>query len=121
MTWTIADVTLSSRFILGTARYPSPELLIEAINAAGAEVVTLSLRRQIPGGKGQPNAFWDLLRGTGRRFLPNTAGCHRAHEAVVTAQMAREFFDTNWVKLEVIGDDYNLQPDPFRLLAKCRG
>ncbi|MEO6260483.1 MAG: thiazole synthase [Thermoanaerobaculia bacterium] len=113
MTWTLADVPLSSRFILGTAGYPSPQILVEAIEAAEAEVVTVSLRRQVAGRDGQPNAFWDLLRGAGRRFLPNTAGCHRAHEALVTAQMAREVFETHWIKLEVTGDDYNLQPDPF--------
>ena len=113
MTWTIADVTLSSRFILGTAGYPSPEVLIDAIQAAGAEVVTVSLRRQSAGAHAQPNPFWDLLRAAGCRFLPNTAGCHRAHEAVITAQMAREVFETHWIKVEVTGDDYNLQPDPF--------
>ena len=113
MTWTIAGVPLSSRFILGTARYPSPETVIAAIHAAGAEVVTVSLRRQLAADPAQANAFWELLRSTGCRFLPNTAGCYRADEAVVTARIAREVFETTWIKLEVIGDDYNLQPDPF--------
>lgn len=116
MTWTIGDAILSSRFFLGTAGYPSPEILMAAIDAAGVDVITVSLRRQMAGDQKQSNAFWDLLRSTGRRFLPNTAGCHRAPEAVTTAKMAREVFETSWIKLEVIGDDYNLQPDPFQTL-----
>ena len=117
MSWTIGDVTLQSRFFLGTAGYPSPEIVIEAIGASGADVVTVSLRRQVAGAASRDNAFWELLRRTGRRFLPNTAGCHRAREAVMTAQMARQVFETHWIKLEVIGDDYNLQPDPFETVA----
>lgn len=117
MSWTIGNVTLESRFFLGTAGYPSPQTLIAAIDAAQADVVTVSLRRQVAGAGPGDNTFWDLLRRSGRRFLPNTAGCHRAREAVVTAQMARQVFETNWIKLEVIGDDYNLQPDPFETLA----
>lgn len=116
MSWTIGDVALESRFFLGTAGYPSPETLVSAIEAAAVDVVTVSLRRQVAGG-GSGEAFWDLLRRTGRHFLPNTAGCHRAAEAVTTAQMARQVFGTNWIKLEVIGDDYNLQPDPFETVA----
>lgn len=108
--WTLADATLESRLLLGTAQYPSPETMREAILASGAEVVTISLRRQNPatGGGAQ---FWDLIRSLPVRVLPNTAGCHSAREAVTTAQMARELFETNWVKLEIIGDDYTLQPD----------
>jgi thiazole synthase len=117
MSWTIGGVTLESRFFLGTAGYPSPEVLIAAIEAAAVDVVTVSLRRQVAGGGAHHNTFWELLRRTGRRFLPNTAGCHRAKEAIVTAQMARQVFETNWIKLEVIGDDYNLQPDPFETVA----
>jgi thiazole synthase len=117
MSWKIGNVTLQSRFLLGTAGYPSPKILIAAIEAAEVEVVTVSLRRQVAGGGSGQNTFWELLRRTGRRFLPNTAGCHRAREAVVTAQMARQIFETNWIKLEVIGDDYNLQPDPFETVA----
>lgn len=125
MTWTVGDIALESRFFLGTAGYPSPETLVSAIEAAAVDVVTVSLRRQVAGASGgtrtagvppAENTFWDLLRRTGKRFLPNTAGCHRAREAVVIAQMAREVFETNWIKLEVIGDDYNLQPDPFETL-----
>jgi len=117
VSWTIGDLTLESRFFLGTAGYPSPETLVSAIGASAVDVVTVSLRRQVAGGGSSHNMFWDLLRHTGRRFLPNTAGCHRAREAVLTAQMARQVFGTNWIKLEVIGDDYNLQPDPFETVT----
>jgi len=117
MSWTIGDVKLESRLVLGTAGYPSPEVLLAAIEAAQVDVVTLSLRRQVAGSGAGANTFWNLLRRSGRRFLPNTAGCHRAHEAVITAQIAREMFETNWIKLEVIGDDYNLQPDPFETVV----
>src|SRR5262249_14661599 len=80
----------------------------------------VSLRRQVVGPAPGENTFWNLIRRTGRRFLPNTAGCHRAREAVVTAQMARQIFETNWIKLEVIGDDYNLQPDPFETVGAAQ-
>lgn len=116
MSWKVADAELSSRFLLGTAGYPSPDILMAAIEAAEADVITVSLRRQSSGEQNGGNAFWDLLRSTGRRFLPNTAGCHRAREAVLTAQVARQLFETNWIKLEVTGDDYNLQPDPYETL-----
>src|SRR5476651_652668 len=112
-------VDLSSRLLLGTARYPSPAVLGEAIKASGAEVVTVSLRRESgPGRAGQ--AFWSLVQETGVRVLPNTAGCHTVKEAVTTAHMARELFDTTWIKLEVIRDDETLQPDIFGLVEAAR-
>ncbi|WP_353474390.1 thiazole synthase [Salipiger sp. H15] len=107
---------LSSRLMLGTAQYPSPAVLGEAVAASGAEVITVSLRREGAEGAG----FRDLLRATGCRILPNTAGCHSAREAVTTAQMAREIFGTNWIKLEVIGHADTLQPDPFALVEAAR-
>ncbi len=113
--WNIADKSLKSRLFIGTALYPSPQIMQDAIRASGAGVITVSLRRQSPQQKGGLQ-FWDLIRDLGCELLPNTAGCHSAAEAVTTAQMARELFGTNWVKLEVIGDDYNLQPDPFGLV-----
>jgi thiazole synthase len=73
------------------------------------------LRRESAAGQGQK--FWSIIKGLNIPVLPNTAGCHSAEEAVTTAQMAREVFETNWIKLEVIGDDYTLQPDPFGLLT----
>jgi len=105
----------SSRLLLGTARYPSPTIMQEAIRASGAEVVTVSLRRESAGGR-IGNAFWDLIRELNVMVLPNTAGCHTVQEAVTTAQLARELFGTPWVKLEVIGDDETLQPDPIGLV-----
>lgn len=110
---------LASRLLLGTARYPSPAILTEAIRAAGAEVVTVSLRREAAGERaGQ--GFWSIIRGLNVRVLPNTAGCHTVKEAVTTAHMAREVFATPWVKLEVIGEDDTLQPDVFALTEAAR-
>lgn len=116
---TIGNVQLNSRLFIGTALYPSPESMLACIKASGAEVVTVSLRRQTPDQKSGAQ-FWQLIQGTGCKVLPNTAGCKTVKEAVTTAQMAREIFATNWIKLEVIGDDYNLQPDPFGLLEATR-
>lgn len=113
------DVDLSSRLLLGTAQYPSPQVLTDAIAASGCEVITVSLRRETANGGG-PNGFWSLLQATGARILPNTAGCHSAREAITTAQMAREVFGTNWIKLEVIGNADTLQPDPFALVEAAR-
>ncbi len=112
-------VELSSRLLLGTARYPSPAILAAAIKASRAEVLTVSLRREAgPERAGQ--SFWTLIRETGLRVLPNTAGCHTVKEAVTTAHMARELFDTRWIKLEVIRDDETLQPDVFGLVEAAR-
>lgn len=113
--WQLADRPISSRFFIGTALYPSPQIMREAIIASGSEVVTVSLRRQNPSA-GEQNVFWQELKSLNVNLLPNTAGCHSVKEAITTAQMARELFDTNWIKLEVIGDEYTLQPDPFGLL-----
>jgi thiazole synthase len=110
---------LSSRLLLGTARYPSPKILAEAIKASAAEVVTVSLRREAGAERGG-QSFWSFIRGLGVRVLPNTAGCHTVKEAVTTAHMARELFDTPWIKLEVIRDDETLQPDVFGLVEAAR-
>ncbi|WP_096085278.1 thiazole synthase [Agaribacterium haliotis] len=117
--WTLADKTIKSRLLIGTALYPSPQIMVDAINASGAEVLTVSLRRQNPE-QGGGQEFWNYLKELNLNILPNTAGCHSVKEAVTTAQMARELFNTNWLKLEVIGDDYNLQPDPFALLEASK-
>ena len=111
----IADTELQSRFFLGTAGYPSPQVLQQAIAASGAQVVTVGLKRQLAQGSG-PNDFYALIREAGARLLPNTAGCRSAREAITLAHMARELFGTHWIKLEVVGDEYTLQPDPFELL-----
>lgn len=112
-------VELESRLMLGTARYPSPAVLADAVRSSGAEVVTVSLRRE-SGGERAGQAFWSLIASLGVRVLPNTAGCRTVKEAVTTAQMAREVFGTPWIKLEVIGDDDTLQPDVFGLVEAAR-
>ena len=117
--WKLADKTLSSRLLLGTAQYPSLQIMQNAIIASEANIVTVSLRRQlstVSGGK----SFWDYIKSLNCHILPNTAGCRNVNDAVTTAEMAREIFETNWIKLEVIGDDYNLQPDPFALVDAAK-
>lgn len=114
----IYDTKINSRLLVGTAQYPSPAVLVDAINSCRCEIVTVSLRRENADGSG--TGFWDTLRQTGTRILPNTAGCHSVQEAVTTAQMARELFRTNWIKLEVIGHADNLQPDVFGLVEAAR-
>lgn len=108
-----------SRLLLGTAQYPSPAILADAVKASGAEIVTVSLRRESSGLRAGQD-FWSLVQGLGLKVLPNTAGCHSAREAVTTAQMAREVFGTDWVKLEVIGEGDTLQPDVFGLVEAAR-
>ncbi len=110
------DIAVESRFLLGTAGYSSPEILGQAVKASGTGIITVSLRRE--GGAG--GAFRDLLTGLNTRVLPNTAGCHTVKEAVTTAHMARELFNTRWIKLEVIGHADTLQPDPFGLVEAAR-
>jgi thiazole synthase len=95
----------------------------EAVKASGAAIVTVSLRREMAragggrsGGQHMGQRFFDLIKGLGVRVLPNTAGCRTPKEAIATAQMARELFGTDWIKLEVIGNDDTLQPDLFGLV-----
>jgi thiazole synthase len=108
--------SFSTHILLGTARYESPKILVEAINAADPAMVTVALRKQIQGGLTAGQSFWEILRNTKRSLLPNTARCYTVKEAVNTALMARELFETDFLKLEVIGDDQTLQPDPFGLV-----
>jgi thiazole synthase len=112
-------VELSSRLMVGTARFPSPAILSQAIRVSGAEVATVSLRRE-SGADRAGQAFWSIIRELGIRVLPNTAGCRSVKEAVTTAHMAREVFGTKWLKLEVIGEDDTLQPDVFGLVEAAR-
>jgi thiazole synthase len=107
---------IASPLMLGTAQYPSPAVLAQAFQRSGAGIATVSLRREAGGGQD----FWALVQSLGVRLLPNTAGCHSVREAVTTAQMARELFDTDWIKLEVIGNPDTLQPDPFGLVEAAR-
>jgi thiazole synthase len=113
---TLYGQSFTSRLLLGTARYDSPAVLAEAIRAADPALLTVSVRRQFSASKDSGQSFWSLLRETQRTILPNTAGCLTAREAVRTACIARELFQTKLVKLEVIGDEVNLQPDAFGLV-----
>ena len=113
--------TFDSRLLLGTSRYPSPAVLEAAVRLAQPAMLTASLRRQNLGAQvtaepANTNQFWAQLQNLQVPVLPNTAGCHSAQEAITTAQMAREVFATPWIKLELIGDDYTLQPDTLNLV-----
>jgi thiazole synthase len=116
--WRLAGRELRSRHLLGTARYPSRETLLACLDASGTEVVTVALRRVDVDAGGEN--LYDLLRERGYAILPNTAGCHTARDAVLTAELAREALGTDWVKLEVIADDETLLPDVEALLAAAR-
>lgn len=115
----IGDAVLGSRFFLGSAGYPSPQVLHDALRAAQTQVVTVGLKRTLhaAGDNGFIHLLQEALRANGARLLPNTAGCRSAREAVQLSHMARELYGTPWVKLEVTGDDHTLQPDPFELLS----
>jgi thiazole synthase len=112
----IAGVTLGSRLFLGTAGYPNQRIMADAVVASGAEVVTMSIRRISLDRRGSDTI--NLLKRY--RFLPNTAGCETARDAVLTAELAREALDTNWIKVEVIGDRETLYPDVAELLDATR-
>jgi len=107
--------TFSSRLLLGTSRYPSPRVMQQALRIAQPAMVTASLRRQGAVSAEASNGFWELLKEVAIPVLPNTAGCHSIQEVITTAEMAREVFETDWIKLELIGDDYTLQPDTLHL------
>ena len=110
----IAGERFSSRLIMGTGGAPSLDILERALEASGTEIVTVALRRLDPAGA---SSFLDVVARSGRRILPNTAGCFTAHDAVTTARLAREAFETNWIKLEVIADEDTLLPDGAELLV----
>ena len=113
--FTVAGASLSSRLFLGTSHYPSPQVLSDAVASSGTQVLTVGLRRLQPE-SGGGNSFWQRVQAMKTHILPNTAGCHTAQEAITLALMAREIFGTTWIKLEVIGDDYTLQPDTHATL-----
>lgn len=114
----IAGRQLGSRLISGTGGFASMELMAQALKASGSEIATVALRRIDPPktGSGQRGSLVDVLAKAGVEVLPNTAGCHTARDAVLTAKLAREAFETDWVKLEVIGDQDTLMPDAPELL-----
>ncbi|HMJ03882.1 MAG TPA: thiazole synthase [Conexibacter sp.] len=109
----IADRTFRSRLLLGTGGFRSLDEMGAAVAASGSELVTVALRRVDPQ---QQGSIMDALSDAGVAVLPNTAGCYTARDAITTAQLAREAFETNWIKLEVIGDDRTLLPDAPELL-----
>ncbi len=113
--WQLYGKAFNSRLLVGTALYPSPQVMQDSIRASGTEIVTVSLRRQSPE-SGGGSSMWEFIKELGCAVLPNTAGCRTVKEAVTLAQMSREIFQTPWIKLEVVGDDYNLQPDPVATL-----
>ncbi len=110
----IAGRTLRSRLILGSGGFANHEVLTEALAASGAEICTVALRRLDPSARG---SILDVLDAADVEVLPNTAGCFTARDAIVTAQLAREAFGTNWIKLEVIGEDRSLLPDAVELVS----
>jgi thiazole synthase len=118
-TWQIGGKTLSSRLLIGSALYPSPANMEDAIKVSQSQIVTVALRRQSTGDD-KSGDFWNIIKSLNIEVLPNTAGSHSAKEAITTAMMAREVFNTNWIKLEVIGDQYNLQPDPFETVKAAK-
>jgi thiazole synthase len=107
--------SFASRLLLGTSRYPSPETMLAAIAAAGAEIVTVSVRRMNLAEK--RSTFLEALKAY--RLLPNTAGCRTARDAVFTAELAREALETAWVKVEVVADELTLMPDGLELVKAC--
>jgi thiazole synthase len=108
--WTVGGRVLHSRLLLGTSRYPDLQTLLDAIDASGSEVVTVAIRR-IDLNDETGEGLLDLIAERPLTLLPNTAGCQTAKDAVLTAQLAREALQTDWIKLEVIGDDRTLFPD----------
>src|ERR1700755_2613439 len=109
----IGGATLQSRLLLGTGGFRSLDALAAALEVSGSELVTVALRRIEPSQRG---SIVDVLDRAGVRLLPNTAGCFTARDAVLTAKLAREAFETDWVKLEVVGDERTLLPDAPALL-----
>ena len=117
--WKLGSLHLGSRLLLGSARYPSTQTLLEALRAAGTELVTVGIRRVNPSAAGGENLY-TLLQENGFTVLPNTAGCFTVRDAVLTAQLAREALGTTMLKLEVIGDEDTLLPDVTGLLEAAR-
>ncbi len=111
----IAGKEFTSRLIVGSARFPNPQVMLDALEASGTEIVTVAIRRLNLNDRSEENIL-SLINRAKYFVLPNTAGCYTAKEAVLTAHLAREALGTNWVKLEVIGDDETLFPDVLELL-----
>jgi thiazole synthase len=118
-TWKIGDREFTSRLLVGTAKYPSPAIMEQAIVASGAEIVTVAIRRMDPA-KPEHSYVYDFIKRQGLTILPNTAACYSVKDAVLTAQLGREALETNLVKLEVIGDEKTLFPDNEGLLEAAK-
>ena len=118
--WELAGLTLTSRLLLGTSRYPSTQVLLDALDASGTQFVTVALRRVDPNIGDDGESLYDLLTARGLHLLPNTAGCFTAKEAVLIAELGREALGTSRVKLEVIADEETLLPDVEELLVAAR-
>lgn len=115
--WILGGRTFTSRLLMGTASYPNPDLMMRALAAGQAEIVTVSIRKFDL--QHQEHTFLSHPFFQGVQWLPNTSGCYTAAEAVFTAELAREAVETNWIKVEVIGDERTLLPDPVELLKAC--
>lgn len=115
--WQVAGLSLRSRLLLGTARYPSRQVLLDALEVSGTQLVTVALRRVSPGTE---DNLYDVLKERGLHLLPNTAGCYSTRDALLTAELAREALGTNLIKLEVIADEETLLPDTEQLLLAAR-
>jgi thiazole synthase len=118
-TWKVGTREFTSRLLVGTAKYPSPAVMEEAIAASGAEIVTVAIRRMDPA-KPEHSYVYDFIKRMGLTILPNTAACYTAKEAILTAQLAREALETDLIKLEVIGDPDTLFPDNEGLLEAAK-
>lgn len=123
---TIYDQSFDSRLLIGSALYPSLAVMSEAVEQSGSQIITLSLRRQSLSNSNHSqssssdNAFWQHIQKLGLTLLPNTAGCQTPKEVFNIAQMSREVFATDWIKLELIGDEFSLQPDTIQLVGTAK-
>ena len=117
--WQLGGRTLTSRLITGTGGATSLDVMARVLTASGSQVTTVAMRR-VGGYALGGGSLLDIIRGSGAEVLPNTAGCHTAAEALLTARLAREALGTDWVKLEVVADDKTLLPDPVELLDAAR-
>lgn len=117
--WNLAGKIVESRLLLGTAHYPSLAMMTAAIQTSGTKIITLSIQRQTAFNLDGKD-FWQAIKKLNCFLLPNTAGCRNVNMAIKTAEISRELFNTSWIKLEVIGDEYNLQADPIELIKAAK-
>ena len=123
---TIYDQSFDNRLLIGSALYPTLAIMTEAVKQSESQIITLSLRRQAVSNSNRSqsssndNAFWQHIQTLGLTLLPNTAGCQTPKEVINIAQMSREVFATDWIKLELIGDEFSLQPDTIQLVDTAK-